>query len=195
MRYVLDRLLAIVILVVMSPVMGAIAVVLLVANGRPVLFRQPRVGRHGEVFFILKFRTMVIGAEQAGGGYTERQNLITPTGRRLRRSSLDELPQLINIIRGEMAMIGPRPSLIGQYERYTEFQRRRTEALPGITGLAQVTYRDDAPWSKRIMLDVEYIDRASPVLDLKIVLRTVTRVVTGAGVRSDQTRGQVDDLG
>ncbi|MGZ5409834.1 MAG: sugar transferase, partial [Aeromicrobium sp.] len=110
-------------------------------------------------------------------------------------TSLDELPQLINIIRGEMALIGPRPSLVDQYQRYTPFQRRRVEVLPGVTGLAQVTYRHDAPWSKRIVLDVEYIDRASPMLDITILIRTLRRVFSGAGLLEDQTADEVDDLG
>jgi lipopolysaccharide/colanic/teichoic acid biosynthesis glycosyltransferase len=193
-RYVLDRVFATVLLVVISPLLAVIAVLVWVTSGRPVLFLQDRVGRHGEVFSILKFRTMVADAEHIGGGYTpEGANLVTPIGRLLRASSLDELPQLVNIVRGEMALIGPRPSLVDQYRRYTTFQLRRTEVLPGITGLAQVTYRDDAPWSKRIELDVDYIDRAGPALDAAILLRTIRRVVSGA--RSDQTPGEVDDLG
>jgi lipopolysaccharide/colanic/teichoic acid biosynthesis glycosyltransferase len=195
-RYLLDRILAAMILVVMSPAMLVIAVLVRLANGRPVMFRQQRVGRHGELFSIIKFRTMVVGAEQIGAGYTPAgANLITPVGQVLRKSSLDELPQLINIVRGDMALIGPRPSLVGQYERYTSFQRRRLDVLPGITGLAQVTYRDDAPWSKRIELDVRYVDQAGPMLDLRIMGRTFKRVLSGSGVRPDVTRGQVDDLG
>lgn len=195
-RYVFDRLLAALILVVVSPVMLMIALAVLCWSGRPVFFRQQRVGRHGEVFSILKFRTMVKDAERIGGGYTPPgENLITPIGKLLRRTSLDELPQLINIIRGEMALIGPRPSLIDQYQRYTPFQRRRAEVLPGVTGLAQVTYRNDAPWSKRIVLDVEYIDRAGPMLDIRILIRTLKKVFSGAGLLEDQTADEVDDLG
>ncbi len=193
-RYVLDRLVAGVLLVVLSPVMAVIALAVLSSSGRPVMFRQHRVGRHGETFSVFKFRTMVEGAERIGGGYTpEGTNLITPIGKLLRASSLDELPQLVNVLRGEMALIGPRPTMADQYERYTAFQRRRVEVLPGITGLAQVKYRDDAPWSKRIELDVEYIDRAGPRLDVVIVLGTLRRMFSGA--RSDQTPGDVDDLG
>lgn len=195
-RYIFDRLLAAIILVVVSPVMLMIALAVLCMSGRPVFFRQQRVGRHGEVFSILKFRTMVKDAERIGGGYTPPgENLITPIGKLLRRTSLDELPQLINIIRGEMALIGPRPSLVDQYQRYTPFQRRRAEVLPGVTGLAQVTYRNDAPWSKRIVLDVEYIDRASPLMDITILIRTLKKVFTGAGLLEDQTADEVDDLG
>ncbi len=193
-RYVLDRLVAGVLLVVLSPVMAVIALAVLSSSGRPVMFRQHRVGRHGETFSVFKFRTMVEGAERIGGGYTpEGTNLITPIGKLLRASSLDELPQLVNVLRGEMALIGPRPTMADQYERYTAFQRRRVEVLPGITGLAQVKYRDDAPWSKRIELDVEYIERAGPRLDVVIVLGTLRRMFSGA--RSDQTPGDVDDLG
>jgi lipopolysaccharide/colanic/teichoic acid biosynthesis glycosyltransferase len=130
---------ATVLLVVISPLLVVIGLVVLATSGRPVLFRQNRVGRHGKVFSILKFRTMVADAERIGGGYTpEGANLITPVGRLLRASSLNELPQFVNIVRGEMALIGPRPSLVDQYRRYTTFQLRRTEVLPQITGLAQV---------------------------------------------------------
>ena len=193
-RYVLDRLVAAVLLVALSPVMAVIALAVLSSSGRPVLFRQHRVGRHGESFSVLKFRTMIEDAERIGSGYTpEGTDLITPVGTLLRASSLDELPQLINVLRGEMALIGPRPTMADQYERYTDFQRRRVEVLPGITGLAQVKYRDDAPWSKRIELDVEYIERAGPRLDVVIVLGTLRRMFSGA--RSDQTPGEIDDLG
>jgi len=193
-RYVVDRVLAVVLLIAASPVLAVIALAVLLSTGRPVLYRQQRVGRHGRIFSVIKFRTMVEDAERVGGGYTpEAMDLITPIGKLLRASSLDELPQLVNVLRGEMALIGPRPTMPDQYERYTAFQRRRVEVLPGITGLAQVTYRDDAPWSKRIELDVDYIDRAGPRLDVTIVLRTLRRVFSGA--RSDQTPGEVDDLG
>jgi lipopolysaccharide/colanic/teichoic acid biosynthesis glycosyltransferase len=181
---------AIVMLVVISPLLVVIALLILGQSGRPVMFRQQRAGRHGATFSILKFRTMVVGAEKIASDPPD-EKLITPIGRLLRKSSLDELPQLINIIRGEMAFIGPRPSLVDQYERYTAFQRRRLDVLPGITGLAQVTYRNDAPWSKRIELDVEYVERAGPLLDAAILLKTLVRVATGSGV-SDH---QVDDLG
>ena len=195
-RYIFDRLFAAVMLIVISPALLVIAVIVLCSTGRPVLFRQSRVGRNGEVFSIVKFRTMVVGAEQIGGGYIPPgENLITPFGRLLRKSSVDELPQLVNVMRGEMALIGPRPSSVDQYERYTTFQRRRLEVLPGVTGLAQVTYRQNAPWSKRIELDVEYVDRASPWVDLKILIRTLSMVVSGSGVLEDQTARQVDDLG
>ena len=197
LRYPLDRLLAALLLVAVSPLLVAVAVAVRVTSGRPVLFMQERVGRDGKVFTIVKFRTMVQDAETIGGGYfaKEHGSLLTPLGRSLRATSLDELPQLFNIVRGEMAIVGPRPSLVEQYERYTRFQRRRLEVLPGVTGLAQVTYRNDAPWSKRIVLDVEYVDRANPVLDIVILVRTLRNVVIRAGVREDQTRGQVDDLG
>lgn len=195
-RYWFDRVFAAIMLIGASPVMVAIAVAVRLSTGRPVLYRQLRVGRHCETFSIIKFRTMISDAERIGGGYTPPgQNLITPIGRLLRASSLDELPQLINILRGEMALIGPRPSLVDQVQRYTSFQRRRLEVLPGITGLAQVTYRGDAPWSKRIELDVEYVERAGPIMDISIMFRTMKKVLSGSGVRSDVTRGQVDDLG
>lgn len=195
-RYVIDRAFAAVTLIVISPLLVAIAMVLVRSQGRPILFRQQRVGRHGRTFTILKFRTMVEGAEQVGGGYpVEGRDVITPMGTWLRKTSLDELPQLINIMRGDMALIGPRPSMLDQYQRYTPFQRRRADVLPGVTGLAQVTYRDNAPWSKRIELDVEYVERANPFMDISIMFRTMRRMLRGSWGRSDLTRRQVDDLG
>jgi lipopolysaccharide/colanic/teichoic acid biosynthesis glycosyltransferase len=195
-RYVVDRVLALVMLIVISPVMVAIAMAMAWSQGPPILFRQQRVGRHGRLFTILKFRTMVEDAEQIGGGYLlEDENLITPMGTWLRRTNLDELPQLINIVRGDMAFVGPRPGLVEHFRRYTSFQRRRLEILPGVTGLAQVTYGVDAPWSKRIVLDVEYIDSANPILDASILIRTGIRVITDRNTRWYQPRNDVDDLG
>jgi lipopolysaccharide/colanic/teichoic acid biosynthesis glycosyltransferase len=195
-RYEVDRAVALVLLVLLAPVLIGTAVVVALTSGRPVTFRQERVGRDGRVFELIKFRTMVRDAEQRGGGYMPASmNLVTPVGRILRKTSLDELPQLINIVRGDMSLIGPRPALRDQYERYTPVQRRRVEVLPGVTGLAQVTYRNDAPWSKRIELDLEYIDRVNPLLDARILIQTVVRVISGSGVLEGQTADEVDDLG
>ena len=157
-----------------SPFLAAAAVAIKLDDGGPVLYRQRRVGRAGEEFELLKLRTMVVGAEQQGAGWAVNRGdpRITRAGRLLRRLSLDELPQLWNVVRGEMSLIGPRPTLGYQVEQYTPRQRRRLEVRPGITGWAQVQGRASLPWEERIELDVWYVEHRSPAVDLKILLRT-----------------------
>ena len=140
----------------------------------PVFYRQRRVGLHGREFELLKLRTMVVGAETQGTGFAvnEGDPRITRVGRVLRRLSIDELPQLWNVARGDMSMIGPRPTLAYQVERYTPRQRRRLDVKPGITGWAQIHGRARLPWEERIELDVWYVEHRSPWLDLKILART-----------------------
>ena len=143
-------------------------------DGGPVLFRQTRVGKDGEDFELLKLRSMVVDAERQGAGYAVDRGdaRITRVGRVLRRTSIDELPQLWNVLRGDMSVIGPRPTLRYQVERYTERQRRRLEVRPGLTGWAQIHGRATLPWADRIELDVWYVEHRSPRLDLTILLRT-----------------------
>ena len=150
-------------------------------DGGPVLYRQTRVGKDGADFELLKLRTMVVGAETMGAGYAvnEGDSRITRAGRILRRLSLDELPQLWNVIRGEMSVIGPRPTLRYQVERYDDRQRHRLDVKPGITGWAQVHGRAALPWAERIELDVWYVEHRSPLLDLKILLRTPLALFSG----------------
>ena len=157
-----------------SPVLGVAALAVKLGDRGPVLFRQMRVGKDGSEFELLKLRTMVVGAESIGAGYAvnEGDARITRTGRILRRLSLDELPQLWNVVRGDMSMIGPRPTLRYQVERYDDRQRRRLDVKPGITGWAQVHGRAALPWAERIELDVFYVEHRSPLLDLKILLKT-----------------------
>jgi lipopolysaccharide/colanic/teichoic acid biosynthesis glycosyltransferase len=139
-----------------------------------VLYRQTRVGRDGRDFELLKLRTMVVGAETMGAGYAVNRgdSRITRAGKVLRRLSVDELPQLWNVIRGDMSIIGPRPTLRYQVARYSDFQRRRLGVKPGITGLAQISGRAELSWDDRIQLDVFYVEHRSAALDLKILLRT-----------------------
>jgi lipopolysaccharide/colanic/teichoic acid biosynthesis glycosyltransferase len=143
-------------------------------DGGPVLFRQTRVGRGGRDFELVKLRTMVVGAERRGAGFAvdAGDSRITRIGRLLRRTSIDELPQLWNVVRGDMSLIGPRPTLRYQVERYTERQRRRLDVRPGLTGWAQIHGRATLPWDERIELDVWYVEHRSPLVDLKILLRT-----------------------
>jgi lipopolysaccharide/colanic/teichoic acid biosynthesis glycosyltransferase len=161
-------------LVVASPLLGLAALAVKLEDSGPVLYTQTRVGKDGADFELLKLRTMVVGAEAMGAGYAvgEGDSRITRAGRFLRRLSLDELPQLWNVVRGEMSLIGPRPTLRYQVERYTARQLRRLEVKPGITGWAQVHGRAALPWEERIELDVWYVEHRSPRLDLKILAKT-----------------------
>ena len=161
-------------LVVASPLLGLAAAAVKLGDRGPVLYRQTRVGRDGVDFELLKLRTMVVDAERKGAGpaVDKGDARITRAGRVLRRLSLDELPQLWNVVRGEMSLVGPRPTLRYQVERYTPRQRRRLEVKPGITGWAQVHGRAALPWDERIELDVWYVEHRSPWLDLQILART-----------------------
>jgi len=161
-------------LVVASPVLALAALAVKATSRGPVLYRQARVGREGADFELLKLRTMVEGAETMGAGYAvdRGDSRITPVGRVLRRLSLDELPQLWNVVRGDMSVIGPRPTLRYQVERYTEHQRRRLDVKPGITGWAQVHGRASLPWDERIELDLWYVENRSTYLDLLILAKT-----------------------
>jgi len=161
-------------LVLTSPLLAASALAVKLDDRGPVLYRQARVGRDGADFELLKLRTMIVGAERQGAGLAVAagDSRITRIGRFLRRSSLDELPQLWNVVRGEMSLIGPRPTLRYQVEQYDERQRRRLEVRPGITGWAQIHGRATLPWEKRIELDLWYVDHRSWKTDLLILLRT-----------------------
>jgi lipopolysaccharide/colanic/teichoic acid biosynthesis glycosyltransferase len=172
---------------VVLPLMAIIAVVIRLDSRGPALLRQTRVGRHGEDFELLKFRTMVVGAHTMGSGWliAERDPRITRVGHFLRRWSLDELPQLFNVLRGDMSIIGPRPTLRYQVDQYTDFQRRRLEVRPGITGWAQVQGRNDLSWPARIELDVHYVEHRSLRLDLEILRRTVRVLATPSGIYNE----------
>jgi lipopolysaccharide/colanic/teichoic acid biosynthesis glycosyltransferase len=168
-------------LLVASPVLGLAALAVKLRDRGPALYRQTRVGKDGADFELLKLRTMVVGAERQGAGFAvnEGDPRITGVGRVLRRLSLDELPQLWNVVRGDMSVIGPRPTLRYQVERYTPRQRRRLEVRPGITGWAQVHGRAKLPWAERIELDVWYVEHRSPWLDLKILAKTPLALLGG----------------
>ena len=164
-----------------SPVLALAALGVKLSSRGPVLYRQVRVGKDGADFELLKLRTMVPGAESQGAGFAVDRGdpRITPVGRLLRRLSLDELPQLWNVVRGDMSLIGPRPTLRYQVERYTPRQRRRLEVKPGITGWAQVHGRATLPWDERIELDVWYVEHRSSWLDLKILAMTPLALFSG----------------
>ena len=181
MRRVRDVFGAVVALAVASPALAAAAVAIKLEDRGPVLYRQRRVGQGGREFELLKLRTMVVGAEKQGAGWAVNRGdpRITRVGRLLRRLSLDELPQLWNVVRGEMSLVGPRPTLAYQVERYTRRQRRRLEVKPGITGWAQVHGRAALPWDERIELDVWYVENRSAWLDLKILAKTPAALFSG----------------
>jgi lipopolysaccharide/colanic/teichoic acid biosynthesis glycosyltransferase len=168
-------------LLVSAPFLAAAAAAVKLEDRGPILYRQRRVGKDGHEFDLLKLRTMVVGAERLGAGYAvdEGDPRITRAGGVLRRLSMDELPQLWNVVRGDMSLVGPRPTLAYQVERYTERQRRRLEVKPGITGWAQIHGRASLPWDERIELDVWYVEHRSFLLDLRILARTPFALFTG----------------
>ena len=181
MNRVVDATVAGVGLALSSPALALAALAIKLDDGGPVLYRQRRVGLNGEPFDLLKLRTMEVGAEHKGAGYAVNKDdpRITRAGSILRKLSLDELPQLWNVVRGEMSLVGPRPTLAYQVDRYTPRQRRRLEVKPGITGWAQVNGRARLPWDDRIELDVWYVEHRSPWLDLKILARTPRALFAG----------------
>jgi lipopolysaccharide/colanic/teichoic acid biosynthesis glycosyltransferase len=181
MNRALDAALAAVGLAITSPLLAASAIAIKLEDGGPILFRQVRVGRDGLDFELLKLRTMVVDAERKGAGYAvdAGDNRITRVGRILRRTSVDELPQLWNILRGEMSLIGPRPTLRYQVEQYNTRQRRRLDVRPGLTGWAQIHGRAALPWTERIELDVWYVEHVSPRIDLEILWRTPLALFSG----------------
>jgi lipopolysaccharide/colanic/teichoic acid biosynthesis glycosyltransferase len=182
-----DILIAAAALVLLSPLLLVAAVAIKLGGRGPVLYRQRRVGRDGREFEMLKLRTMVQGSDPVGVGtvVTRDDPRVTPAGRVLRRTSLDEIPNLVNVLRGEMAIVGPRPTIPAQVKDYTSRQHRRHEVRPGITGWAQVRGRAGIPWEERIELDLWYVDHRSAVLDLRILLRTVWLLLSGHGLAPD----------
>ncbi len=190
MSRALDIALAGVLLVVTSPLFALAALAIRLESRGPVFYRQLRVGRGGEQFQLWKLRTMVPGAEAMGAGIyvLEGDARITRVGRLLRRFSLDELPNLVNVLRGELAIVGPRPTVQEQVDRYTDRQRRRLEVRPGITGWAQINGRTSLPWPDRIELDVWYVEHRSLWLDLRILARTARMLATGHGLYSEDLK-------
>jgi lipopolysaccharide/colanic/teichoic acid biosynthesis glycosyltransferase len=186
----LDVLVAGALLVLSSPLLLAAVIAIRLESRGPAIYRQRRVGRHGQPFELWKLRTMVPGAEAMGAGIyvLEGDTRITRIGRLLRRFSLDELPNLVNVLKGDMAIVGPRPTIQEQVDRYTERQRRRLEVKPGITGWAQVNGRTSLPWPERIELDVWYVEHRSLRLDLRILARTARLLASGHGLYSEDLK-------
>jgi lipopolysaccharide/colanic/teichoic acid biosynthesis glycosyltransferase len=190
----LDVTVAATLLAVTAPALAIAALLIrLETHGHPI-YKQRRVGRDGEPFELYKLRTMVSGAETMGAGLAlnEGDSRITRLGAILRRTSMDELPNLVNVLRGEMSIVGPRPTVQVQVDRYTERQRGRLAVLPGLTGWAQIQGRASLPWAERIELDLWYVEHASLALDLKILRRTVAMVLGGHGLYKGETGGWSD---
>lgn len=184
LKRVMDVTIALAALLLLAPVMLIIALLIRMKLGRPVIFKQERAGLHGKPFYILKFRTMTDARDESGQLLPDEQRM-TPLGSFLRRTSLDELPELINVLRGEMSLVGPRPLRTYYLPLYTPHQARRHEVLPGITGWAQVNGRNSLSWEERFELDVWYVDNQSLWLDIKILFLTVVKVLKREGISAD----------
>ncbi|HEV7496406.1 sugar transferase [Baekduia sp.] len=194
LRRLFDVLVSAAVLAVTSPIVAlAVLAIRLESKGHPI-YRQHRVGKDGAPFDVLKLRTMVSGAEKMGAGLAvdDGDSRITKVGALLRRTSIDELPNLVNVLKGEMSIIGPRPTVPIQVAQYTGRQRGRLALKPGITGWAQVNGRASLPWPQRIELDLFYIEHATTALDLKILYLTARMLVTGHGLYKGETGGWVD---
>jgi lipopolysaccharide/colanic/teichoic acid biosynthesis glycosyltransferase len=183
-------------LVIGAPVLALAVLAIRLESRGPAIYRQRRAGLHGAPFDVLKLRTMVDGAEHIGAGLAVNANdsRITRVGAFLRRTSLDELPNLLNVLRGEMSLIGPRPTLPAQVDQYTARQRGRLAVKPGISGWAQVNGRASLPWSERIELDLYYVEHRSLALDLRILLRTPALILGGSGLYKGQAGGWEGEL-
>jgi lipopolysaccharide/colanic/teichoic acid biosynthesis glycosyltransferase len=194
LRRIFDVLVSAAVLAITSPIVAlAVLAIRLESKGHPI-YRQHRVGKDGAPFDVLKLRTMVSGAEKMGAGLAvdDGDSRITKVGALLRRTSIDELPNLVNVLKGEMSIIGPRPTVPVQVAQYTDRQRGRLALKPGITGWAQVNGRASLPWPQRIELDLFYIEHATTVLDLKILWLTARMLVTGHGLYKGETGGWID---
>lgn len=181
-KRILDFLCSLLGLIILSPILLVVAIAIKIDSKGPIIFKQKRIGKDGKVFDIYKFRSMIVGAEKIGTGVYSKKgdNRVTRVGKFIRKTSIDELPQLINILKGEMSLIGPRPVLTyhpWKYEEYTEEQLKRFRVRPGITGLAQINGRKQVEWNKRIEYDVKYIENISFILDVKIFFKTIYKVI------------------
>lgn len=184
MKRALDIFVALMALIIASPLLAIAAIFVRTALGSPIFFIQQRPGLHGQPFRLVKFRTMTDALVPGGNSLPDDQRL-TRAGKLLRRTSIDELPQLINVLKGDMSLVGPRPLLMDYLPLYSPRQARRHEVRPGITGWAQVNGRNSLSWDERLELDVWYVDHASLALDLKILLLTVRQAFSGRGVSAE----------
>ena len=193
-KSVVDRLLAGFMLILLSPFIAILAIAIYIKMGSPVVFSQPRGGKDNSIFTFYKFRTMTDEKDSDGNLLPDMKRL-TPLGEFLRQTSLDELPQLWNVLRGDMSFIGPRPFVAAYLERYTTEQARRHDVKPGITGWAQINGRNSISWEEKFALDLWYIEHWSLWLDLKILVSTVFKIVSKEGVDEDQNTTSTEFMG
>ena len=194
LRYLLDRVVALLALLILSPVLAVVAF-LIARDGGPVFFLQERVGQNERIFRVFKFRSMIVDADR----YLDERGMptrerITPIGRFIRRSSIDELPQFLNVVRGDMALIGPRPILPRFLPYMRPEERRRAQIKPGLAGWSQVNGRNNVKWSERFRLDVYYMEHASPLLDLRIALKAIRIILRSEDIAHDRNALEVDDI-
>ena len=189
LKRVFDILIAFIALIILSPILLIISFFILIRMGTPIIFTQRRPGKDGKIFNIIKFRTM-LNDKDANGNYLPDEQRLTQLGIWLRNSSLDELPELINVLKGEMSIVGPRPLLIEYLPLYSDHQARRHDVLPGITGWAQINGRNALTWDEKFNFDVWYVDNHNILLDIKIILRTVSKVLDKSGIDDDIGVGQ-----
>ena len=180
----IDFVVALVVLVITSPVLLAAVLFLAIANGGRVWFRQPRPGLHGRVFTLIKFKTMT-DERDSGGSLLPDEKRLTRVGKFIRKTSIDELPQLLNVLKGDMSLIGPRPLLVEYLPLYNDVQRRRHEVKPGITGWAQIQGRNTVSWVDKFNYDVWYVDHLSFWLDMKIIIMTIVKVFKAEGISAE----------
>ncbi|MEG4519588.1 MULTISPECIES: sugar transferase [unclassified Microcoleus] len=192
LKSILDRLVAAIALLVFSPAILIVAIAIYIRMGSPIVFTQPRPGKNGEVFQFYKFRTMTSDRDSNGNLLSDEERL-TAIGQFLRKTSLDELPQLWNVLKGDMSFVGPRPLMVEYLERYSPEQARRHDVMPGITGWAQINGRNTIFWQQKFKLDVWYVDNWSLWLDLKILFLTVWKVVKKEGI-SQANHATVEDF-
>ena len=186
-KHILDKIFGIILLILLSPILAIIAIAIKVASKGPVIFKQKRLGKDGQIFEIYKFRTMYVDApdirnEDGSTFNSDNDPRVTKVGKILRKTSLDELSQIFNILKGEMTFIGPRPDLPDHYNLYTEFDKKKLLVRPGVTGYAQCNGRNNIAWKKRIEMDIYYIENYSLWLDIKILFKTVFSVLRSEGV-------------
>ncbi|MBD8110037.1 sugar transferase [Priestia megaterium] len=195
-KRLIDCLGALVGIIVISPILLCIILLIKFTSKGPIFFRQERLGKDGKVFRILKFRTMIVNAENTGTGLfvkTENDNRITKVGKILRTTSLDELPQLWNVVVGDMSLVGPRPPVPYhpyKYQEYSDDQKKRFNMKPGMTGLTQATVRNSVSWDERIPIDVEYIEKFNLWLDIKIIFRTLQKMINPESIYTESNKSQ-----
>lgn len=193
-KIVLDFLSSVFILIILLPVLLGISIGILISMGRPIIFKQERIGKNNKTFLMYKFRTMR-EPKKGQNRLLSDSDRITKLGDFLRRSSLDELPEIINVIKGDMSLVGPRPLLDFHLELFDKYQQKRHSVKPGMTGLAQIMGRQSLSFKQRIILDLEYVNKMSFLFDIKIIMKTIFVVLGSSGVKNGQEFEEVDDVG